>query len=174
MRQTVLGLFPTLEPGLKRMNASSISRNGVLVFVVVANLLTTPLFLYFTSRFWAPPGEEGLWGGPGDPIFWTLLAFPWLAAGAFANLAVIPRIATEVFYRKDFRLLFIWCVCVLLFASAYVYDGSRQFNGSLVSEDKFAPAQPDHAWNRPFRSGSGRGCKSLSGNIMLAWLAFAA
>jgi hypothetical protein len=138
MRQTVPGLFPTPELSLKRMSAPRISRNGALVFVAVANLLATPLFLYFSSRIWAPRGQEGLWGGPGDAIIWTSLAFPWLVFGAFANIVVIPRIATEVFYRKDFRILFVWCACVLVFASAYVYDWSRQFNGNLVSEDNFA------------------------------------
>lgn len=152
MRQTAPGPFPTAEPHLKRMSASrSISRNGALVFVVVANLLATPLFLYFSSEVWAPHGEEGLWGGPGDAIVWTYLAFPWLAFGAFANIVVIPRIAAEFFYRRDLRSLFIWCACLLVFFSAWFYDGSRQFNGSLVSQDKFAPGQSNHGSAKDLR-----------------------
>ena len=86
MRQTALGLFPTPERSLERMSASRNSRNGVLVFLVVANLVATPLFLYFSSQFWAPRGEEGLLGGRGDPILWTVFALPGLAAGAFSNV----------------------------------------------------------------------------------------
>jgi hypothetical protein len=112
--------------------------------MVVANLSAIPLFLYFSSRIWAPRGQEGLWGGPGDAIIWTYLAFPWLAFGAFANIIVIHRVAVEIFYNKDFRLLFIWCTCPLVFFSAWVYDGSRQFNGSLVSDDNFTPRSPSH------------------------------
>ncbi len=142
MRQTVRGLRPTPELSLKRMSASHISRNGVLVFLILANLLAIPLFLYFSSWIWAPQGQEGLWGGPGDAIIWTSLAFPWLIFGAFCNVVVIPRIATEVYYRKDFQILCIWSVCTLLLSSAYVYDGSHQYNGSLVAEGKIMPTKP--------------------------------
>lgn len=144
MRQMALGLAPTPEHSLKHMSASQRSRNGALVFMVVANLLGTPLFLYFSSQFWAPRGQEGLLGGPGEPILWTILALPWLAAVAFSNIAVIPRMSTELFFRKDVRLLLVWCACILMFFSAWVYDGSRQFNGSLVSDDNFGPGQSGH------------------------------
>ena len=133
MRQTTLGLYPTPERSLERMRASYISRNGALVFLVVANLLATPLFLYFSSKFWAPLTEGGPGDSPADALLWGYLAFPWLAAGAFANISVFPRVITEVFYRKDFQLLLIWCVCVLIFFSAWMYDSSRQ------PEDYLAP-----------------------------------
>jgi hypothetical protein len=141
MRQTVLGLFPTLEPSTKRMSASRMSRKGAIVFLVVTNLLAIPLFLYFSSQFWPPPGEEGRWEGPGDALLWMSLAFPWLAAGAFANMVVIPRISTELFYRKDLRLLLIWCACLLTFFSAYVYNGFRQPDDYLAPADNSARVQ---------------------------------
>jgi hypothetical protein len=134
MRQTALGLFPAPEGSLKRMSASRLSRNGALVLLVVANLLAIPLFLYFSSRFWTPAGEEGPLDGPGGALLWMFLAFPWLAAGALTNIAVIPRISTELLYRRDFRLLFIWCACLFIFLSAWVYDRSRQSNDYLAPD----------------------------------------
>jgi hypothetical protein len=145
MRQTGLGLFPTLERILKEMSASIKPRKNALVFVVVTNLLVVSLYLYFASWIWAPPEDQGLYGGPGDPIIWAFLAFPCLAAGVFTNIVVIPRIANKVFYHKDLRLLFVWGACVFVFISAFEYDRSRQYNGSLVSQDRFAPpGQPSH------------------------------
>jgi hypothetical protein len=133
MRQTALGLFPTHERSLKLMSASRISRNGALVFLVVANLLTIPLFLYFSSKFWAPLIEGGPGDSPVDALLWGRLAFPWLAAGAIINISIFPKVIIEVFYRKDFQFLFIWCACVLIFFSAWMYDNSRQ------PEDYLAP-----------------------------------
>ena len=143
MRQTAPGRFPTLEPSLS-MSASRISRDGALVFLVVTNLLATPLFLYFSSQFWAPPGENAPWNAPEDASLWGYLALPLLAAGAFANIAVIPRVMIELFYRKDFRLLLIWCACLFVFFSAYIYDGSRKPNDYIPPDDNPARGQPGH------------------------------
>jgi len=115
------------------MRASRISRNIALVFLVVANLLATPLFLYFSSQFWTPFVEGGPHDSPVDALLWGYLALPWLAVGVFVNISVLPRVATEVFYRKDFNLLFVWCACILIFFSAWMYDSSRQ------PEDYLAP-----------------------------------
>jgi hypothetical protein len=117
MRHMVLGLFPTPEGNLKRMSASPISRNGALVFLVVRNLLTIPLFLYFSSKFWAPLIEGGPGDSPADALFWGGLAFPWLAAGAIINISLLPKVVIGIFDRKDFQFIFIWCVCVLIFFS---------------------------------------------------------
>lgn len=144
MRQTGLGLFPTPDPSLKPMSASRISRNGALVFLVVTNLLATPLFLYFSSQFWAPLAQGGPTDSPVDALLWGYLAFPWLAAGAFANVSVFPRVVTEVFYRKDFRLLFIWCACIIIFFSAWMYDNSRQPEDYLAPGGDSSAGQSGH------------------------------
>lgn len=145
MPQVALGLFPTLRHSLKRMSASRISRNGALVSLVVTNLLTIPLFLYFSSQFWAPPGENGPWNASDDTSLWGYLAIPLLAAGLFTNIVVIPRVMTELFYHKDFRLLLVWCACLFVFFSAYVYDKSRKPDDYLPPGDDFTPGQPGHA-----------------------------
>ncbi len=144
MRQTALGLFPAVEHILKRMSASCRSRNNALVFLIVTNLLSVSLYLYFASWIWAPPEEQGLYRGPGDPIIWAFLAFPWLAAGAVVNILVIPRIVNNLLYYRDLRLFFVWFTFVLAFISAFEYDRSRQYNGSLVSQDTFAPRRAGH------------------------------
>ncbi|RBP15894.1 hypothetical protein DFR50_107164 [Roseiarcus fermentans] len=89
------------------MSDSNTQRNRALLFLMLANVSAVSLFLYFGSQLWAPPGQEGLWGGPGDPILWTFLAFPWLFVGALANIVVIPRIVAEVYYNRDLPLLLI-------------------------------------------------------------------
>jgi hypothetical protein len=134
MRQTALGLFPILEHSLN-MGASRISRNGALVLLLAANLLAAPLFLYFSSQFWTLPGENGPWDAPRDASLWGYLALPVLAAGVFANIVVIPRVVTELFYRKDFRLLFIWCACLFFFFLAYTYDQSRKPDDYSTAND---------------------------------------
>jgi hypothetical protein len=144
MRQMAPGLFPTLERSLKRMGASRISRNGALVFLVAANLLGIPLFLYLSSQFWTPPGENGPWSAPRDESLWGYLALPLLVTGAFTNIVVIPRVMTEFFYRRDFGLLFIWCACLFLFFLAYVYDGSRKPNDYFTANDGSSSEQSSH------------------------------
>src|SRR5690349_16992847 len=119
-------------------------RKIALVFLIVVNPLCVSLYLYYASSIWAPPEERGLYGGPGDPIIWGLSAFPWLAAGVLANIAVIPIIASGLFRHKDKRLFFVWCTFVLAWTSAIVYDNFRQYNGSLVSQDALGPGRPAH------------------------------
>jgi hypothetical protein len=144
MRQTALGLFRTLKHSLKPMSASRISRNGALALLVAANLLVVPLFLYFSSEFWTPPGENGPWSAPRDASLWGYLALPLLAIGAFTNIVVIPRVMTELFYRKDFRLLFIWCACLVFFFSAYVYDQSRKPSDYSTTKDSSFSERSSH------------------------------
>lgn len=138
------GLFPIPERNLKRMSASRISRNGVLLFLVVTNLLTIPLFLYFSSKFWAPLAEGGPGDGPGDALLWGRLAFPWLAAGVIVNISLFPKVIIEVFYRKDFRFFFIWCACILIFFAAWMYDNSRQPEDYLAPGGDSSLGHSDH------------------------------
>jgi hypothetical protein len=132
------------DRSLKRTSASRISRNGALVFLVVMNLLAMPLFLYFSSEFWTLSGENSPWNAPEDTSLWGYLAIPLLATSLFTNIVVIPRVMTELFYRKDFRLLLIWCACLLVFFSTYVYDQSRKPDDYLAPANDFAPGQPRH------------------------------
>jgi hypothetical protein len=144
MRQMAPGLFPTLERSLKPMGASRISRNGAIVFLLAANLLAIPLFLYFSSQFWTPRGENGPWSAPRDASLWGYLALPLLVSGACTNIVVIPRVMTELFYRRDLGLLFIWCACLFFFSSAYVYDGSRKPNDYFTADDGSSSEQSSH------------------------------
>jgi hypothetical protein len=137
MPQMGPGLFPTLEPNLKQMSASRISRNGAVAFLVAANVLATPLFLYFSSQFWAAPGESGPWNAPRDASLLGYLALPLLATAVFSNIFVIPRVVTELLYRKDFRLLLVWCACIATLFSAYIYDWSRKPNDYIPHDDDF-------------------------------------
>ena len=50
---------------------------------------------------------------------------------------------TEFFYRKDFRLLLIWCACLFVLFSAYAYDKSRKPDYYLAPGDDFIT--PGHA-----------------------------
>jgi hypothetical protein len=141
-----LGLFPTPERSPKRMSASRISRNGAIVFLVAMNLFATPLFLYFSSEFWAPSGENGPWNASEDTSLWGYLAIPLLAISLSTNIVVIPRVMTEFFYRKDFRLLLIWCACLFVLFSAYAYDKSRKPDHYLApGDDSITPGQPRDA-----------------------------
>jgi hypothetical protein len=119
-------------------------RKIAFVFLILANPLCVSLYLFYASWIWAPPEEQGLYGGPGDPIIWGLSALPWLAAGAFANVVVIPIIASDVFRHKDIHLFLVWCTFVLVWIAALVYDNSRQYNGNLASQDTFSPGQRAH------------------------------
>lgn len=137
--RTIFSLRP-----LSCMRVSYTPRRIAFIFLILANPLCLVLYLYYASWIWAAPEEQGLYGGPGDPIIWGLSALPWLAAGAFVNIVVIPIVATDLFRHKNVRLFLMWCTFVLVWISAIAYDSSRQYNGSLVSEDRFAPGASAH------------------------------
>ena len=143
MRQMILGRFPTPERNLKRMSASRISRNGALVFLVVGNLLTIPLFLYFSSKFWAPLIKGGSGDSPADALLWGRVAF-WLAAGVIINISILPKLIIGIPSHKDFQFLFIWCACILIFFSAWMYDSSRQPGDYLAPSRDSSLGQSGH------------------------------
>ena len=118
-------------------------RRTTLVILSVLNVFCLSLYLFFASWIWAPADESGLLGGPGDPIIWTFAAFPFLMAGIVASIIIIPRIICDIFYYKDFRLLAVSSISIILFLSAFEYDRSRQYNGNLVTRDFRTHGQTD-------------------------------
>lgn len=95
----------------------------------LANIFGILLYLYYASRIWASPGEEGLPGGPGDPIIWTLSAFPVLVIFFLTNMAWLLLIINQWRRNKDWRPLIVFLFVCAFWFGAHYYDLARQYTG---------------------------------------------
>ena len=101
-------------------------------YFVGLNVLGFGLFTLFASLLWAPHGDEGLLGGPGDPIIRGILVFPVLLVCGLMNVFWLRAIALR--HRSNGLLgpLILWCVIGGAWAGLLRYDASRQYNGSAI------------------------------------------
>ncbi len=99
---------------------------------VLLNILAMIAYLYFASAIWAPKGEKGLLGGPGDPILWVFTAFPFMVAGTLLNLVWLILIFRRRRSEKNWYPIIAWLVVIAAWYGAKLYDGSRHFTGAAV------------------------------------------
>lgn len=102
------------------------------VLWIVLNAIGIVMYLYAASNTWAPHGEEALLGGPGDPIIWSLSAFPILLVASILNLAWMVLILLRSRQSRNWHALAVWVAVVMLWAGVFAYDHSRQYTGSGV------------------------------------------
>jgi hypothetical protein len=100
-------------------------------FFVTANIIGISIYLYLASWFWAPPGENGLPGGPGDPLIWTGIVFPVLLIFLIFNFVSLIYAISIIRRKKYWMPLLIWIVVSLAWYGAHSFDISRSYNGSL-------------------------------------------
>lgn len=100
-------------------------------------------FLYGSSLLWAPPGQEGLTGGPGDPLIWVLSVFPFLALASVINLVWAAIWLAR--YRRSGRTLLLWLATACLWLLALGYDHHRSYNGKELAP---AMSQQEPAMSR--------------------------
>ena len=67
----------------------------------------------FRIRGWAPKGGEGLLGGPGDPIIWTLTAFPFLVISGILDLAWIVLILKRRARDPNWYPITLWLIVIV-------------------------------------------------------------
>ena len=108
---------------------------------ILLNLLAMIAYLYFGSAVWAPKGEEGLLGGPGDPIIWTLTAFPFLVISGILDLAWLVLILKRRARDPNWYPITIWLIVIVAWWGVFSYDSSRQYTGNAVPH-AFAPQSP--------------------------------
>ena len=99
---------------------------------ILFNVLGMAGYLYFASWLWAPPGQEGLLGGPGDPIIFMSSAFPILAACSLLDALWIVSIVRAAKRNGNWRIVVVWLVVVIAWYGVKKYDDSRQFNGTAI------------------------------------------
>jgi hypothetical protein len=96
---------------------------------IAGNAFGILLFVYLSSWGWAPGGDTGALGGPGDAIVWGLSVFSVLLVWSIFNLAWSVRIASSVLHKRDLSALWIFALVLVLWYVAFVYDRSRQYSG---------------------------------------------
>jgi len=100
---------------------------------LAANVVLLIVFLYFCSWVWAPSGEEGLLGGPGNPIIFGLTGFPTLLIALVLNIIWLVLIlfrARQITLRK---CLAFFLLAVVMWGASIVYVRSRMFTGCEVN-----------------------------------------
>jgi hypothetical protein len=96
-------------------------------YFLASNIIGIAAFLYFSSWTWAPAGEEGLVGGPGDALVWMLSALPiWLLC---CGVNLIWLICLLRLHRDKWRSARWLAVIFVLWLAAIAYDRSRGFTG---------------------------------------------
>ena len=101
---------------------------------IVFNVFGIIFYLFFASRIWAPTGQEGLLGGPGDPIIWIIMALPFIAFFSLANVFWLILIIFNIKKSPFWKLLLIWVLVVTAWIGANRYDFHRQYNGSSIQK----------------------------------------
>jgi len=110
----------------------SLSREKIWIAV---NIVGIVLYLYFASRIWAPPGESGLEGGPGDPFIWVISAFPFLAVCFIVNIIWLALMLFKLRKSSAWIGLLLWIFLMAAWLGANRYDVYRQYTGSPVQND---------------------------------------
>jgi hypothetical protein len=80
---------------------------------MLVNVLGVAGYLYFASWLWAPPGQQGEFGGPGDPLIYMSSAFPILAACFLLNLVWIVYIVRLAKRSWTWSIIVVWLVVVV-------------------------------------------------------------
>jgi len=111
-------------------------RGAMLILLVTFNIVGLTLFLYFASFIWAPRGDEGLLGGPGEAIIWTLGALPWPVLCALLNLLVFRTACARLILYGRWGTAACLLAITVLWITAFEYDLSRHYNGSLIRSDE--------------------------------------
>ena len=100
------------------------------------NAIGIVLYLSLASLIWAPPGEKGLLGGPGDPIIWMLGSFPVLVIFFAVDVVWALLIILRIVKKRHWKIMSVgWLIIVALWIAAFYYDGSRHYTGNLVLPD---------------------------------------
>jgi hypothetical protein len=99
---------------------------------LIINFIGIIFYLFFASLIWAPAGQKGLLGGPGDPITWVMLAFPFIVFFSLANVFWLVWIIFNIKKSSFWELLLIWILVVAAWIGANRYDFYHHYNGSSV------------------------------------------
>jgi hypothetical protein len=135
--QTILGHFPRRNK-LKEKHKSIIKKWLLSTCFTISNGIGIFLYLRSASLIWAPYGDEGLYGGPGDPIIWVVFAFPYPMLFLLVNFIVFRTVcARAIIYGHWLPLLRLLIILVAWVAAIY-YDASRQYNGNRVRIENFS------------------------------------
>jgi uncharacterized membrane protein YhaH (DUF805 family) len=94
---------------------------------IVLNLIGMGIYLQLGSALWTIPGEEGLPGGPGDPLYWFFLLLPILLGYLVFNLAALCAIIRRVRQTGNPASLYVWAAIAVIWIVTFRYDNLRSF-----------------------------------------------
>jgi len=101
--------------------------------------------IYFASMGWAPSGEEGLPGGPGDGVIRIVYLFPIILFAAIVNLVWVVLWLRKII-RKGWvvqgRELLVVSIIMIGWIMAVWYDYSRQYRGDFSGTSHSASIFP--------------------------------
>jgi hypothetical protein len=103
-------------------------------YFVGLNIAGIALFLYFASKIWAPPGDQGLMGGPGDPLVWGFTAAPVLLLCVLINILWISLLVVGLIRGTSWRPIVIWMLVFVAWYGAMRLDVYRSYNGSCFEQ----------------------------------------
>lgn len=84
-------------------------------------------YLYFASKTWVRPGEEGLHSMTGEPIVWAITAVPFLLASTVVNLVWLAVLFYYMLARRrgPWSDLIVFSAVLCAWMVALVLDFSR-------------------------------------------------
>jgi len=100
-------------------------RKTAQVLLIASNGIGLALYLGFASLVWAPEGQEGLLGGPGDPLIWVMLALPWLVLCSFINLLAFRTVSARLILARQ------WLPALFLVLSGLGHSVRVRFKPTL-------------------------------------------
>ena len=115
-------------------------RKTAQVLLIASNGIGLALYLSFASLVWAPAGQEGLLGGPGDPLIWVMLALPWLILCSFINLLAFRTVFARLILARQWLPALFLALILAAWVTAFEYDSSRHYDGSELKLE--TPALP--------------------------------
>lgn len=101
------------------------------MFALVANLACWIVYMKRSAKLWAPYGQEGLFGGPGDYLTWELFILPFVETAIVINFLWIVIL---LFHRPFvWRSVALWTLVVIVWMLSIMYNRSRSYTGKEVA-----------------------------------------
>jgi len=108
------------------------------IYWIAANIVGIVLFLYFSSRLWAPPGQEGLLPAGGDPIVWGMTVLPVMVIFLIVEIVWLSKSIVSI-RKLGWKAMTPWLVVFVVWVAVVAYDNHRSYTGSDVYSSNTSP-----------------------------------